>query len=175
MTPDAHSFVERVTWIHLWPWLSSLPKDPFAWSASFRAHATRFRKYFVWAVRQLSHWINTGKYLIREAGQKALAKKIFWHSPSLMNSSERRKPPLSHINHYITSVVIGIVFDLSPIHCTRRLCPVFPLCVLAQGLQLSKLIKILHYRKRKQHTLSLFIMELNGFPLMLACANVHFP
>lgn len=36
-------------------------------------------------------------------------------------------------------------------------------------------IKALHYRKRKQHMLSLFYMELNGFPLMHACVNVRFP
>lgn len=39
----------------------------------------------------------------------------------------------------------------------------------------SAWIKALHYRKRKQHMLSLFYMGLNGFPLMHACVNVRFP
>lgn len=73
-----------------------------------------------------------------------------------------------------------MVFDLSPTWSNLRVCP----CLSTPSTQVRALkllasrsawIKALHYRKRKQHMLSLFYMGLNGFPLMHACVNVRFP
>lgn len=73
-----------------------------------------------------------------------------------------------------------MVFDLSPTWSNLSVCP----CLSTPSTQVRALkllasrsawIKALHYRKRKQHMLSLFYMGLNGFPLMHACVNVRFP